>query len=194
MLKWKSTGPRRHSGNIILLPLILDHFQFQHPLSSPYAAKSQKGDVIWSCLTNFMSKTLLKSISSFFIWNSTAFIQWIPLTWTNTTTSKLVSLTPVYPLPRPWIYPHTCILHIAAGVTCVKHTCDPLTPKFWMVSNSSINSFNKSPMPQPCGNNGKQNIHIFAFLKFPFMWTRQAIIRHLYKERRKESKAGGGKV
>lgn len=105
MLKWKSTGPRRHSGNIILLPLILDHFQFQHPLSSPYAAKSQKGDVIWSCLTNFMSKTLLKSISSFFIWNSTAFIQWIPLTWTNTTTSKLVSLTPVYPLPRPWIYP-----------------------------------------------------------------------------------------
>ena len=114
MLKWKSTGPRRDSGNIILLPLILDHFQLQHPLSSPYAAKSLKGgpDVIWSCLANSISKTLLKSISSFCMPDTIVLVQFFTmLTWTNTRSSQLVSLTPSYLSPPSWNYPYIHFPH-----------------------------------------------------------------------------------
>lgn len=96
MLKWKSIGPRRDSGNIILLPWILDHFQLQHPVSSPYVAKCLKGgpDVIWLCLTNFISKALLKSIFSFHMLNTIALVQsHILLSWTNTRPSEQVPLT-----------------------------------------------------------------------------------------------------
>lgn len=61
-----------------ILPLwILDHFQFQLPLSSSSVAKILKGgpDVIWSSLANVIAKTLLKSIPYLFLPNATASIQ-----------------------------------------------------------------------------------------------------------------------
>lgn len=125
MLKWKSTGPRRDSGNIILLPRILDHFQFQHPVSSPYVAKSLKGgpDVIWLYLANFISKTLLKSIFSFHMPNTIALVQsHILLSWTNTRPSKRVPLTPVYLYLPPWNYPYIHSSHCSQSDLPNTHT------------------------------------------------------------------------
>lgn len=151
ILKWKSTGPRRDSGNIIGLPQMLDHFQMQHPLSSSYVAKSLKGGphVIWSCLANFLSKTLLKSISSFYTPNSTALVQSFTslsgltqdlLNWSNSClpiSSTLNLPLNTFPhcsqsdLPKtqPWLYSF------------------PNFEWFWTHSLiHSFHSFNKSPM------------------------------------------------
>lgn len=119
MMKWKSTGPRRDSGNIIL-----DHFQFQLPVSSPYVAKSLKGgpDVIWICLANFISKALLKSFS-FHMLNTIALVQsHILLICSNTRPSKLVPLTPTYLYLPPWNCPYMHSSHCSQSDLPNTHT------------------------------------------------------------------------